>query len=198
MTVSSNHKGFTLLEVLVSIAIFSMLAIISYTTLDTYIDQRERLTEHYGKLERLQRVFILLERDIQFMVNRKRRNGSDIEAAILSKNQDMLLTLTVTQPDFDNQTGASLKRVQWRLEDKEMVRASWQILDHDGQVEPSEFVVSDEVDKIELDYLYYDKSQGIDKTSSLKDDAFPDGIEINLWLESGEQYRRVFSIAGVK
>ncbi len=191
----SKISGFTLLEVLVAISVFSMIAIVSYTTLDTYIDHRQRLSTHYGKLERLQRLFILLERDIQFIVNRKVRLASVILPAVMSGEGDVFLTVSVAEADINSASGTRLKRVQWRLEDREMIRASSDVLDHDGDIEASELVVSEEVDDIELSYLMYDPNRGVEIKSKLSQNEFPDGIEVNLTLESGEHYRRVFSIA---
>ena len=125
--------GFTLLEVLVAIGVFSVVAMVSYTTLDTYLDQRERLTVHYGRLERLQRLFILLERDIQYAANRSVRIGGDIEPAVSGPEGKALLSMTVAQADVNSPTGVSLKRVEWRQEGTELIRAQWDVLDHPGR-----------------------------------------------------------------
>ena len=191
-----KQSGFTLLEVLVSIAVFSMVALVSYSTLDTYIDHRERLNTHYGKLDRLQRMFILLERDIQFAVNRRVRIGGDTEAAIKSSDGDELISLTVATADIENPTGVALKRAQWRLEGTEMIRAEWAVLDHTGNIEATELVISDEIEELELTYLFYDDQGGLDTKSSLDDDDYPQGVEVIIKLVSGEQYRRVFGVSG--
>ena len=148
----SRHaqNGFTLLEVLVAIGVFSVVAMVSYTTLDSYIQQRERLKVHYGKLERLQRLFILLERDIQFAVRRSVRDGGSQKEAIESAQGDALISMTVAQADVTSATGIALRRIEWRLDGKELIRAEWNVLDHNGNVEPVELLVIDEVDNIEF------------------------------------------------
>ena len=190
----TRQSGFTLLEVLVAISVFSVVAIVSYTTLDTYLDQRERLTIHYGKLERIQRLFILLERDIQFAAGRKVRVGGEVQAAILSEQGDALITMTVVQADVQSATGVSLKRVQWRLEGEELIRAQWDVLDQNGNIKPAELLVSDEIADIELKYFLYTPDQGVDVKSSLDQNEFPSGIELNITMDSGDSYRRVFAI----
>ena len=191
-----KQSGFTLLEVLVSIGVFSMVALVSYSTLDTYIDHRERLNTHYGKLERLQRMFILLERDIKFAVNRKVEIGGDTEAAIKSSDGDEFITLTVATADIENPLGVSLRRAQWRLEGKEMIRSEWSVLDRTDNIEATELVISDEIEDVELTYLFYDDQGGLDTQSSLDDDDYPQGVEVIIKLVSGEQYRRVFGVSG--
>jgi len=190
-----QSAGFTLLEVLVAIGVFSVVAIISYSTLDTYIDQRERLTEHYGKLERLQRLFILLERDIQFSVGRTVRNGGEKLPAIMSEQADVLIAMTVAQADVQSAAGVSLKRVEWQFDGKELVRSQWNVLDHNGNIEPAQLLVSEEIENIEFSYFLYSENQGMDSRTSLENGEFPAGIELNLTLTSGASYRRVFVVA---
>jgi general secretion pathway protein J len=193
--VHDKLSGFTLLEVLVAIGIFSVVAIVSYTTLDSYLDQRERLTVHYAKFERLQRLFLLLERDIQFIVGRTVRDGGDIKPAIDSAQGDMLIGMTVAQPDVQSAAGVSLKRVEWRLEGNELIRYQWSTLDHNGNIKPAQLLVSDEIQNVELDYLFYTPNQGLDSKDKLEPDEFPGGVELNITLISGGLYRRVFAIA---
>lgn len=190
-----KQTGFTLLEVLVAIGIFSVVAMISYSTLDTYLDQRERLTVHYAKLERLQRLFILLERDIQFSAGRAVRNGGDIQAAIMSQQGDLLIAMSVAQADVQSAAGISLKRVEWQLEGNELIRSQWNVLDHNGNIEPARILVNDEIEDIEFTYLLYSDNQGLDTKTSLNAGEFPAGIELNVTLISGGAYRRVFAIA---
>lgn len=195
LNTSITERGFTLLEVLVSIGVFSMVALISYSTLDTYIDQRERLLVHYGKLEQVQRLFILLERDLQFMMPRKVRTGSEIEPAVVSENSDALISMTVSEADFRGASGTVLKRVQWRLDGGELFRAQWNVLDHDGSIDPQEWVVSDEVEELTFNYLVYARGRGLDIKDTLEQDEYPDGVEVIIKLTSGESYRRVFATA---
>jgi len=187
--------GFTLLEVLVSISVFSMVAIISYTTLDTYIDQRERLSGFYGKLERVQRLFILMERDIQFMTRRKVRVGGDLQAALVGNDGDALMTMTVAEPDFRGASGVILKRVQWRLDGRELIRSEWTVLDQADQQEPVERVISEEIEDIEINYLIYRPGDELESTGDLRNGQYPDGVEVVISLAEGETYRRVFGTA---
>jgi len=189
------ETGFTLLEVLVAISIFSVVAIISYSTLDTYLQQRERLTVHYSKLERLQRLFMLLERDVQFSVKRTVRDGGEILPAMMSEHGDALITMTVAQADVQSAAGISLKRVEWQFDGKQLIRAQWNILDHDGNIEPAQLLVSEEIEELDINYFLYSENRGLDSKSSLDDGEFPHGVELDLSLDSGSSYRRVFVTA---
>ena len=68
--------------------------------------------------------------------------------------------------------------------------------DQSTENEPSELLVSDEVDDVDLSYLSYDVRSGVSSDSSLDAEQMPDGVEITIALTSGETYRRVFAVAG--
>lgn len=189
------NGGFTLLEVLVSIGVFSVVAMVAYATLDTYIDQRERLTGHYGRLERLQRLFILLERDIQYAANRPVRVGGDVAPAISGPEGQVVLSLTVAQADVSSPTGVTLKRVEWRREGKELIRAQWNVLDRPENTRPSELLVSEAVSDLSLNFWFYSDGRGTETRTRLDPEEFPAGIEVSVTLDDGAEFRRLYALA---
>ncbi len=192
-----EEVGFTLIEILVAIAIFSVIAVISFSTLDTYIDHRERLVNHYGKLQKLQRLFILVERDLQFIVNRPvRSEGGGEEESVLVGEDGELIRITVSQPDTQAPTGVSLSRVAWRLDGDELIRVSWNVLDRTSATEPYETIIDNGIEEIELKFFFYDAAQGgVEEKAAESTNDLPDGVEMELTLEDGKTYRRVFEVA---
>lgn len=191
----NRSSGFTLLEVLVAIGVFSVVAMISYTALDTYLEQRERLTVHYAKLERLQRLFLMLERDLQSIARRPVREDGDLKPAVTSDADGALIAMTVAQPDLLSVTGFRLKRVAWRLDGEELIRSEWDNLDHNGTIEPRELLVDDGLSAIDFNYLIFSPGRGVESETGLDPDQFPSGIEVDVKLKTGEEYRRVIAIS---
>jgi general secretion pathway protein J len=73
---SYNNEGFTLLEVLIAIAIFSLISLSSFTIFDTVLSADETAKQHSERHNELQRAFIILERDITQIARRSvRLNG---------------------------------------------------------------------------------------------------------------------------
>ncbi len=74
--VFQKAKGFTLLEVLVAIAIFSVISLSSFTIFNTVLTSDEISKLRNERMNELQRAFILIERDfLQIAQRRMRLNG---------------------------------------------------------------------------------------------------------------------------
>ncbi len=191
----SRQSGFTLIEILVAMSIFAVIAAMSYTTMSTYVDHRERLAEHYTKLQNLQRLFILIERDLRFVISRPVRNESgDEEEAILVGKGGELIRLTLALPDVQSPTGTTLARVAWRLDGDELTRVVWEVLDRDSGSESSEKIIETGVEEVELQYYWYTPSGTVNTAKAESTNSIPDGMELVLTLENGVSYRRVFEM----
>ncbi len=64
----SGYVGFTLIEVMVAISIFAVLAILSWRGLDTLVQGRTRISGEQEQGIQLQRVMAQMERDAEFLV----------------------------------------------------------------------------------------------------------------------------------
>ena len=116
--------GFTLLEMVVAIGIFAIIATISYVSLDRFIDTRNLVEERHDKLKSLQTTMTLMGRDMRFMVNRPVRDGhGDPELALLSGDNialedGELLRLTTSRPEPGIGLVSRPQRVGWRRRER--------------------------------------------------------------------------------
>ena len=70
------QRGFTLIEILIAMAIFTLIGLASTGLLTTVIDSNDISEERFAKLQLLQRAMITIERDLQQAVPRAVRiNG---------------------------------------------------------------------------------------------------------------------------
>ena len=75
---NSKTKGFTLLEVLIAIAIFSMISMSSFSIFNTVIKSDESSKIRTDRINELQRGFLLIERDLLQIAKRSiRLNGEE-------------------------------------------------------------------------------------------------------------------------
>ena len=71
-----TNNGFTLLEVLIAIAIFSMISMSSFTIFNTVLKGNESSKIRTERVNELQRGFLLIERDLLQIAKRSiRLNG---------------------------------------------------------------------------------------------------------------------------
>ncbi|HEX5278266.1 MAG TPA: type II secretion system minor pseudopilin GspJ [Fluviicoccus sp.] len=198
----SNQKGFTLLELLVAVAIFAMLGIGSYQLLATTIATRDAARTHDSDLIRLQKVFTVLNRDMAQVIARPVRNDyGDPEAALILKNN----TLEFSRQGWPNPLQSSrseLQRIRYEVNTKgELWRLAWSQLDRERGMEPGRSLLLDKVQGLQIRVIAGSGQQETDWPSqrnqgNANNDAalseMPSGVELILNLKPWGEIRRVF------
>ena len=110
---ASRSRGFSLLEVLVALALFAIAMGLAYGGLDAVVRARAQLTEQADALAALQRAVGLLDRDLRSAVARPVRQGDlRVEAALVLDADGLALT----RAGYSNrlaQARSELERVRW-------------------------------------------------------------------------------------
>jgi general secretion pathway protein J len=151
-------RGFTLVEVLLAMAITGMVAVMAYSGLSIATSAAERHGETVRRIGELQTGVGWLVRDLRQIVNRPIVNaGDELEPAIRGTElQDQLLELTHT--GWDNPRGqrrASVQRVRYRLDpDGNLWRDNWLTLDRvDDEEQLQEVKLLTGVTRFKLQFL---------------------------------------------
>jgi general secretion pathway protein J len=88
----TSQRGFTLLEVLIAIAIFSVVSLASFTIFDTVLRGDESSKMRSERQNELQRAFLLMERDFTQIAKRTMRiNGEEPGSSFLQTADDSFL-----------------------------------------------------------------------------------------------------------
>jgi general secretion pathway protein J len=145
-------RGFTLLELLVALAIFALVAVMAYGGLATVLDQQFATEEIAGELAQLQKTYMVMQRDLEQIMPRPVRDefGTPV-APVLGGTQ-----LQVTRGGWSNPAGhprSSLRRIGYGLDEQELVRYAWSVLDRAQDSEPLEQPLLDGVTGIQVRYL---------------------------------------------
>lgn len=128
-----REKAFTLIEVLVSMAIFGVLALLAYLTLAQTIDNAADLNARMDRLQSIQRTMRHLSHDLMSAAPRPVRDplgDSYMPAVMVSTANDFLLA--VTHGGWSNPAGlprSTLQRSVYKLEEDKLVRAHYTVLD---------------------------------------------------------------------
>ena len=134
MTPGARIKGFTLLEMVVAVAIFAVMAGIAYGGLNQTIKTANQVSESNQRLSELQFAMSYFSRDWLQVSSRKIRNqyGDEESNIVLADNR-----VSFTRSGWSNLLAlkrSSLQRVQYLLIENNLVRRHWLSLDQGESV----------------------------------------------------------------
>lgn len=151
-----SEAGFTLVEVLIAMAITAFVAVVGYTGLTTVITGVDSLRQETRQLEELNRAFQVLGRDLHQFVDRSVYDEFGSRLSSMEGGELAAQSLSFTRAGWHNSVGlprSSLQRVAYYVDEDKLIRASWPVLDRTGAIEPVEVVLLREVDTFEVRFL---------------------------------------------
>jgi general secretion pathway protein J len=213
--VCKDAAGFTLIEVLIALAITAFVSMIAYTSLSSVLTGVERLRENTDRTYEINRAFMILSRDLRQFVNRPVRDEyGELEPA-LSGGSLARFDLSFTRSGWHNPSGyprSNLQRVNYRLEEDGLWRDTYSVLDRTGSTEPEGVLLLAGVEELQLSFLgsldqlqISSRGGNLDTTdweeSWVQDTSVPGlelvppvAVEISLQLESWGEMRRMYAL----
>lgn len=199
-----RSSGFTLVEVMVALAIFGMLAAFAYGTLGQTLANAEILTDRMARLQSVQRTVRYLTEDFMQLAPRPVREdlGENLGPA-LHTNVQSDFAVELTHGGWSNPATlprGTLQRVAYRLEEGELVRYHWPVLDRTLSNEPAGRVLLDEVDSILFRFMqdngdWTDQWPPENRPGLLGSRQRPRAVEITLVLADETEIRRLLEVA---
>ena len=149
-------RGFTLVEVLVALAVTAFVAAAAYAGVASVISGVERTREVAERTAAINRALSLISRDIRQFVDRGVRDEFGQEQPGLSGGRLARFPLTLTRAGWHNSAGharSTLERVSYVFEDAALWRLRFPVLDRVGGTRPARVLLLEDVDGIELRFL---------------------------------------------
>ncbi len=196
--------GFTLIEVLVAMAVFGVLMILSYMSLGQTLASAEMLTERMERLQAIQRTMRYLSNDLSSASPRPVRSelgDSYMPAIMISAANDF--ALAVTHGGWRNPAGlprSTQQRSVYLLDDGKLYRIYYNVLDSTYASNAISTQILDGVERIEF-RLIQDNGQvtyqwpppGSQGAAAAQ--LRPRAVEIILTLEGEGEIRRLIEVA---
>jgi general secretion pathway protein J len=213
---TNNSKGFTLLEVLIAIAIFSVISLASFTIFDTVLNSDETSKKRTDRLNELQRAFLIIERDLLQLSKRTMRlNGEQPSEKFIHQTDSSFFSssqsLAFVRHGWTNPAlllpRSDMQSVAYQLNDNTVERLHFNYVDAVLGQEPKVRPLITLVNTLSFEYYYTDNNATTSSSfgnsgkdshweKKLNDKGLPLAIAIEIDTEDYGIIRRQFLVAG--
>lgn len=194
-----SQAGFTLLEVLVAIAVFAMLSLSAYQVMNGVQISDQQSREHNDRLQQIQRAVVMMDNDFRQIVARRTRSQGEASSGKLLLSGEYLLDsssdgIMFTRAGWQNPQqmfprGENV-RVGYRIVNDTLERVWFRYPDTVVGAEPLVRPILTDVTKLEVRF-YQDKKW---LESWEQDSTLPQGVRIRLTLEDFGEIERVYML----
>lgn len=151
-----KSNGFTLVEVLIALAITAFVAAISYTGLSTVISGVESTRAVAERTWEVNRALMIVSRDLRHFVERPVRDEFGEEEPALIGGRAARFMLSFTRSGWHNSGGqprSNLQRVNYLWLEDSLWRESYPVLDRASVTEPQRVLLLEGVTDLRLSFL---------------------------------------------
>lgn len=192
-------KGFTLVELMVAIAIFAVLSALGWKVFDYIVKTKDQNVIHEQRLGQLQQTYQQILRDTVQAVPLTANINGDIQPALVLQNGRFNFSKTgVTDPLEEVISPDERIEYQYRADEQKLYRLKYRNLNQAGQDQPESSVLLSEVEQFQIIVLNPNElTQWPDASADLNQlehkQRLPKGIKINLTV-NGVSYEWMFSL----
>lgn len=200
---AGKQAGFTLLEILIAMSIFAMIAVGATQILTRVTDSNDLSNERFEQLQELQRAMLIMERDFLQMVPRKARINGQTSPLVIAGGEFELgsqdYAFSFVRQGWHNPQ-MRIKRstqqgVAYRLVDNQLERLYSNYVDNPIGSEPKTRVILKDIESFKVEIL---REVGTDKqtwSNNLNSPDLPAAVAIILQSTVYGEIRREFRVA---
>jgi general secretion pathway protein J len=187
-----NRSGFTLIELMIALAILGLVAVFAYRALASLTDSEAQLSAEAQRWKELDALFARLEADMREALPRDARTGIRTEPAWLGDvdaSGNAELRFSRAGPEFLPEPGSAGQRIGYRLRGDAIEVQYWPRLDQPTTVVPQPYALIDGVAAFRVAYL---DSAGAwrERWPALGESPVPRAVRVGIRLIGGDEIER--------
>lgn len=149
-----KFSGFTLLEILIALFIFTIVSLILVNALHSILTTQASTEKHAARLSELQMAMTLLSRDLEQTINRPITTVSGgVDPPLMGTEKDVTFTHAGLVNPLGELRRSTLQRTRYRLGKGVLFRESWEALDQTPYTQLNTRAILSNVAKISYQYL---------------------------------------------
>lgn len=193
-------NGFTLLEILIALSIFAILATITSSTLYYTFTTRTKVNLQADRLTALQLAVSIMQQDTAQIIDRPiRGNEMRLFPVITGQPQYMEFTRDGLINPKSKEKRSTLKRIALVCSDGALVHRTWSSLDPTDRNKYKDRVLLDNLDDCHFNYLNHNlesltewREQAVSQDQRVE--TFPTALQVNITLTDWGQMSLLFIV----
>lgn len=188
-----RELGFTLLELVVTVAIFATVSLVVYDGLRQFLLNYERVSERQRQLGQLQTAHALLQNDIQNVLTKQiRPNDDELDDVNIKLSADGSYFQMVSAPtSFLNDISTPPNLVEYRVVEDRFIRSSYAVMDPTDSSPSGTLVLLDGIERMQIEAI---NSSKLDDPGGRRGDPI-ELLSISIFLSDNSSYTWLFDFS---
>lgn len=195
-----NKSGFTLIEILLALMVFAILATITSTSLYNAFNARSQVTLQAERLNQLQMAVSIIQQDTEQILPRAvRGNEMRLFPVFIGQPQNLEFTRDGLINPKSMEKRSTLQRIELVCQNDKLKRRTWESLDAKDRAIYEEKILVDNLTGCNFKYLNQSlqvlnewREQAV--AQNQRQEPFPKAIQLNMTLKDWGEFNLLFII----
>lgn len=185
------EQGFTLVEVMVSLLIFGMLAAAGVAILSFTVRAQEQTGTKFDDISALNRTLALMSGDLgQALIRSSRDEGGVVRPAFGGESDGRVAFVRAGWSNIDGAPRASIQKVAYRVENGVLLRLAYPMVDGAAPLPPMTLLT--DVERVSARYRF--KGAWSDRWDGTQGAPLPQAVELSIDRKGGQGYRAMMLV----
>lgn len=197
-----SFKGFTLIEILIALAVFAILSTITTSVLYNAFTTRTRVNEQSLYLNKLELAISLIQQDtLQILERAIRGNEMRLFPPFIGQADYFEFTRDGDVNPNSSEKRSTLKRIAYTCKNGSLIRRTWNSLDSIDRKTYQDRILLDQLDECHFNYLNQTlqvlsewREQAVNQNQ--RKETLPKAIQVNMTLRARGEINLLFTIPG--